>query len=93
MSSRIVDQSLLLHSRLATCGKLWVIELWTYHFYSTHDLPCEQVVTKVVDKIVILALFLQVRFTFGENDGKSFPKKIYYIHVYKFIHGQIEVQT
>ena len=51
------------------------------------------VMTKVVDKIVILALFLQVRFTFGENDGKSFPKNIYYIHVYKFIHGQIEVQT
>jgi len=34
---------------ICSCGKSWVVELWTHHFYSTtHDLLREQIVAKVV---------------------------------------------
>lgn len=59
MKNWVMLRTQLLPQFLSICsrGKLLVVKLWTYHFYSTaHNLSREQVLIKVVVEIVSLAL-------------------------------------
>ena len=72
-----------------TCsrGKSWVVELWTHHFYfSTHNLPCEYDVEKVVIQTFPYYYWPNIYLKNVRNEKKKKKKIIIYIQQFDNFH-------